>query len=66
MPFWHEDWTQQMRVPGPHGPWRQTETLDERDLRDPDVLGHRLLRLRNSEELKKKYPLSQVYDFFWS
>ena len=49
----------------PAGKWKWTDQVDGRDLRDPEVLGHRLLKLRDSDELKKKYPLTQVYDFFF-
>lgn len=64
MPFWKEDWTQEMRVGEPGEP-KNSDLEDTRDMRDPSVLGHKLLKLRDSEELKAKYPLAQVYDFFW-
>ena len=64
MPFWKEEWTQEMRI-GEDAKWKDSEIPDGRDMRDPNVLGHRLLKLRDSEELKEKYPLAEVYDFFW-
>lgn len=46
------------------GEWRDSDQLDNRDMREPKVLGHRLEKIRDSEELKGKYTLSQVYDYF--
>ncbi len=60
---WTTEMTAEMRIG--RGGIVTSELPDTRDLRDPNVMGHRLLKLRDSDELKAKYPLSQVYDFFW-
>jgi hypothetical protein len=61
-PFWKPEWS----TPAEPFEWKGSDLEDTRDMRDPVVLGHRLFKLRDSEELKAKYPLSQVYDHFFS
>jgi hypothetical protein len=62
-------WTPQMTaemITLPRQEWKWTVIPDGRDLRDPRQLGEKLLKLRDSDEMRGKYSLSEVYDYFFS
>jgi hypothetical protein len=62
---WTEAMTAEMFQTSGVREWRDSTMKDTRDMRDPQDLGEKLRRFRDSEEMRGKYSLSQVYDYFW-